>query len=39
MDQMFFDSVFNQDISKWDVGNVTNMYCMFMNSKFNNDIS
>ena len=30
---------FNQDISSWDVSNVTNMSGMFGNSSFNQDIS
>jgi surface protein len=32
-------SLFNADISKWDVSNVTNMANMFYESKFNGDIS
>ena len=36
---MFQDSKFNRDIGRWDVSNVTNMYCMFENSPFNKDIS
>jgi surface protein len=39
MNEMFFDSKFNRDISQWDVSNVTNMNAMFYNSKFNGDIS
>jgi surface protein len=32
--------LFNQDISNWDVSNVTNMECIFSNAKlFNQDIS
>ena len=30
---------FNQDISSWDVSNVTDMGGMFSNSSFNQDIS
>ena len=30
---------FNGDISQWDVSNVTNMHCMFTDSKFNGNIS
>ena len=30
---------FNGDISNWDVSNVRNMYCMFIDSKFSGDIS
>ena len=33
------DSSFNQDISNWDVSNVTSMGNMFSNSDFNQDIS
>ena len=29
MNSMFYDSAFNQDISSWDVSNVTNMNSMF----------
>ena len=38
---MFFDcKEFNQDISSWDVSNVTNMHGMFYNCEaFNQDIS
>jgi len=36
---MFIDSAFNQDISSWDVSNVTDMKRMFMNNtNFNQDI-
>jgi len=35
---MFAISPFNQDISKWDVSNVTDMHGMFANSLFNQDI-
>jgi len=36
---MFEESVFNQDISNWDVRNVTDMYSMFKdNSAFNQPI-
>ena len=33
------NKAFNQDISKWNVSNVTNMESMFFNSVFNVDIS
>ena len=33
------DSKLNDDISKWDTSNVTDMSSMFSNSKFNGDIS
>ena len=39
---MFDESLYtgkNGDISDWDVSNVTNMTCMFYDSKFNGDIS
>ena len=39
---MFYGSIFNGDISKWDVSNVKDMTCMFEKSKFtgeNGDIS
>ena len=36
---MFANSKFNQDISKWNVGNVKYMNYMFNNSIFNQDIS
>ena len=36
---MFFNSDFNQDISKWNVSNVGNISRMFEDSKFNKDIS
>ena len=39
MSGLFYDSVFNGNISYWDVSNVTNMSHMFMKSKFNQDIS
>ncbi|PHN95553.1 hypothetical protein CSC80_09575 [Maribacter sp. 6B07] len=39
MSDMFYNaSAFNQDISGWDVGNVTDMSYMFYNSNFNQDI-
>ena len=36
---MFNGSVFNQDISNWDVSNVLYMQAMFENSSFNQDIN
>ena len=46
MHGMFFNTIFNQDLSNWDVSNVTNMNYMFQsypNSRpyhpFNQDIS
>ena len=38
MSNLFLDSDFNGDISKWNVSNVTNMENMFYSSKFNGDI-
>ena len=35
---MFSNSKFNQDINKWNVGNVITMPSMFYNSKFNQNI-
>ena len=40
MSEMFDDVIFNADISKWDVSNVTNMRAMFNETyTFNQDIS
>ena len=39
MGGMFAISIFNQDISTWNVSNVTNMASMFRGSEFNHDIS
>ena len=39
MQEVFFYSKFNGDISKWDVSNVTNMRAMFEGSLFDGDIS
>ena len=39
MSNLFEESEFNGDISKWDVSNVTNMSGIFYSSKFNGDIS
>lgn len=39
MSQLFKDSTFNGDISKWDVSDVEDMSMMFQNSDFNGDIS
>ena len=36
---MFWFSTFNQDISAWDVSNVTHMSKMFRESSFNQDLS
>jgi surface protein len=39
-DDRLFEVDFNQDISNWDVSNVTNMYGMFENAQnFNQDLS
>ena len=39
MSDMFYNSKFNGDISKWNVSKVKNMSDMFLNSQFNGDIS
>jgi len=39
MADMFMNSKFNNDISKWDVSNIEYMNYMFSNSEFNQDIS
>ncbi len=39
MSWMFIDSTFNQDISSWNVSNVTYMSWIFYGSKFNQNIS
>ena len=39
MSNLFLESDFTGDISKWNVSNVTNMKSMFDSSKFNGDIS
>jgi surface protein len=39
MNSMFYDSPFNQDISNWDVSNVTVMKSMFKKSSFNQSIN
>ena len=39
MNNLFYFSDFNGDISEWDVSNVTNMYQMFWKSEFNGDLS
>jgi surface protein len=39
MSCLFYDSIFNGDISTWDVSNVNDMGFMFACSKFNGDIS
>ena len=39
MSELFKNSPFNGDISRWNVANVTNMSEMFMHSDFNGDIS
>ena len=39
LSELFADSKFNGDISKWNVSNVTTMDFMFHNSKFNGDLS
>ena len=39
MSNIFFESEFNGDISKWDVSNVEDMEYMFYGSKFSQNIS
>ena len=39
MNSMFWNSMFNGDISQWNVSNVSDMFGMFQDSKFNGDIS
>jgi surface protein len=39
MSEVFANTKFNGDISKWNVSNVTDMNLMFYDSKFNGDIS
>ena len=39
MSYLFYNSVFNGNISKWNVSKVTNMIHIFRESKFNQDIS
>ena len=39
MTELFRESKFKGDISKWDVSNVKDMYGMFQESKFDGDIS
>lgn len=39
MSHLFYNSMFNGNISRWDVSNVENMGWMFSWSKFNGDIS
>ena len=39
MSNLFLESDFNGDISKWNVSNVESMWAMFYRSNFNGDIS
>lgn len=39
MNCLFMNTMFNGDISKWDVSNVESMNSMFVNSYFDGDIS
>ena len=39
MSEMFAYSIFNGNINKWNVSNVTDMGGMFTSSEFNRDIS
>ena len=39
MGLMFYQTIFDQDISEWDVSRIVDMNGMFQNSKFNQDIS
>ncbi len=36
---MFFRSLFDGDLSEWNVANVSNMYALFAQSEFNGDIA
>ena len=39
MQRMFFETLFNGDISGWNVSSVTSMWCMFYSTPFNGNIS
>jgi surface protein len=39
MSEMFMESSFNGDISKWNTSRATDMSAMFWHSQFNSDIS
>jgi surface protein len=39
MPKMFYNSVFNGDISQWNTSSVNHMHLMFCQSAFNGDIS
>ena len=39
MSKLFYESKFNEDISKWNTSKVKNMASMFSESDFNADIS
>jgi len=36
---LFYNTIFNEDISSWDVSSVTNMWGMFLGSTFNRALS
>ena len=39
MSDLFYDTMYNGDISNWDVSNVTNMKQMFRHSYYEHDLS
>lgn len=39
MENLFYESQFNQPIENWDVNSVTSMHAMFTGTVFNQDIS
>ena len=39
LNELFYNSKFNGDISQWNTSNITSIFCLFCNSLFNGDIS